>query len=123
MAAISQVRKNHVEAVNSTDVEFALQDMSDSLVYLAHGLPPIEGKQALRDFITPIYETSSIEIEMIAKDIMIVDNTAIEWGIINDHFGTTTSDSITPVHNKYLLIYQKNEQGKWLITRDIYITK
>ena len=53
--AIAGVRTEHVEAVNSTDVELLLKGMTDDVVYLAPQLPPIRGKDELRKFVAPIY--------------------------------------------------------------------
>jgi ketosteroid isomerase-like protein len=118
--AINLIRENHVKAVNSTDVQLLLRDMSPDIVYLAPDLQPIEGKESLREFITPIYEVISATIEMIPKDIKILDKIAIEWGIINGEIRQKGIDSAQYIKNKYVFVYEQSENGGWMITKDIY---
>ena len=64
LEAINLIRENHVKAVNNTDVELLLKDMSPDVVYLAPCLNPIKGKEALREFIAPLYNAIKAKIEM-----------------------------------------------------------
>ena len=116
--AINLIREAHVRAVNTTDVELLLRDMSPDIVYLAPGILPIEGKDSLRKFITPIYEIISPAIEMIPEDIKVLNKVAVEWGIING--SQKGIDSIQYFKYKYMFVYEQSENGKWMITRDIY---
>ena len=109
-----------MEGVNNRDVELVLRDMSDDVIYLGPGMEPLEGKQALRDFITPLYEVIRPDIKMIPKDTRIIDNTAIEWGLIHGEMAEVGVDTIQKINFKYIFVYEKSEDGKWLITRDIY---
>ena len=120
LEAINLIRKSHVNAVNTTNVELLLKDMSSDILYLAPGIDPIEGKEALREFITPIYEVITPNIEMIPTDIEIYDNIAIEWGLINGKLSQKGIDSIQSIKSKYLFVYKKSKTGKWMITKDIY---
>ena len=118
--AINLIRENHVKAVNTTDVELLLRDMSPDIVYLAPGILPIEGKDSLRKFITPIYEIISPAIEMIPEDIKVFNKVAIEWGIINGKISQKGIDSIQYFKYKYMFVYEQSENGEWMITRNIY---
>ncbi len=119
LEAINQIRDNHVKAVNESDADLLLQDMSEDVIYLAPGLQPIEGKEALREFVTPVYEVVSITIQMTPEEIEINNNIAIEWGLISGEMKQNEADSIQYVKNKYLFVYEKFK-GRWLITKDIY---
>ena len=120
LEAISLIREAHVKAVNTTDVESLLRDMSSDVVYLAPGIDPIVGEAALREFVTPIYELVSPSIEMIPSNIEIHDSVAIEWGIINGEVRQQDTDSVQYFKNKYVFVYEQTEEGNWLITTDIY---
>jgi len=117
---INLIREAHVKAVNSTDVELLLRDMSPDIVYLAPNLQPIEGKESLREFIIPVYEVVSPTIEMIPKDIKIINKVAIEWGIISGEIRQKGIDSVQYIKNKYVFVYEQSENGEWMITKDIY---
>ena len=120
LEAIKFVREAHVKAVNTTDVELLLRDMSPDVIYLAPGIEPIEGKAALREFVTPIYEIVSPKIEMIPSNIQVHNKIAIEWGIINGEIRQKGIDSVQYFRNKYVFVYEQSENGNWLITKDIY---
>ncbi len=120
LEAIKLIRETHVKAVNTTDVELVLKDFSSDIIYLGPGLKPIEGKDALREFVTPLYEIIMPEIEMIPKDIKIINDVAIEWGLIKGQASQKGSDSIQIINSKYMFVYERSSGGDWLITRDIY---
>ena len=94
--------------------------MSPDVIYLAPGIEPIEGKAALREFVTPIYEIVSPKIEMIPSNIQVHNKIAIEWGIINGEIRQKGIDSVQYFRNKYVFVYEQSENGNWLITKDIY---
>ncbi|MBC2839859.1 nuclear transport factor 2 family protein [Robiginitalea sp. SC105] len=120
LETIDLIRERHVLGVNTTDVEMVLKDFSSDIIYLGPGLRPIEGKEALREFIAPLYEIILPRIEMTPRDINIKDDVAIEWGLINGTMGQVGSDSTQNIHFKYIFVYERSSGGEWLITRDIY---
>ncbi len=115
--AIAAVRTEHVEAVNSTDVEFLLKGMTDDIVYLAPQLAPIRGKDELRRFIAPIYAQASINIEMEAESLEVSGERAVEWGKVRGTLALGGGDS-EPVNLTYLFVYRLDPDGRWRISHD-----
>ena len=83
LEAITQVRNDRVKAVNATDLDLLLKDMSPDIVYLTPGVKPIIGIEALKNFVASIYQEISPKIEMFPTEVKLHDSLAVEWGIIN----------------------------------------
>ena len=120
LSKINLIRETHVKAVNTSDVDLILKDMSSDVVYLAPDIEPIEGKEALRELITPYHETAKSNIKMIPQDIRINNKIAIEWGLLHGEVIQIGSDSIQKFNLKYIVVYEKDDDGSWTITREIY---
>jgi uncharacterized protein (TIGR02246 family) len=116
--AIAAVRAEHVEAVNSTDVDRLLAGMTDDVAYLAPQLPPIRGKDELRRFVAPIYAKASINVEMEAESLEVSGEHAVEWGNVRGAVVLEGADS-EPVNLTYLFVYRLDSDGRWRISYDI----
>jgi ketosteroid isomerase-like protein len=66
--------------VNNTDVELLLAGFTDDVVYIGPGAAPILGKDAMREYITPIYAEASIDIGMKSEALDVSVDRAVEWG-------------------------------------------
>lgn len=117
-AAIAAVRAEHVDAVNSTEVELLLKGMTDDVVYLAPELPPICGKIEMRESIAPVYARASIRIEMKVESLEVSGERAVEWGRARGTMAVGNADP-TPVNLTYLLVYRLESDGQWRISHDI----
>ena len=120
--AISRVLQEHVDAVNTCDVELLLRGMTDDVVYLGPSMEPILGKAAMRAYITPLYAKASIQLEATPVSIEIEDSRAIEWGLIKGTMASNSETDPEPVDNKYLFIYRLDSDGEWRICYDVYNT-
>lgn len=78
--AISTVLPEHVEAVNSTDVELLPGGFTDDLVSIAPGMAPVLGKLAMGEYITPIHDRASISIVIEPEALELRGDRAVEWG-------------------------------------------
>lgn len=77
--AISTVLSEHVEAVNSTDVELLPGWFTDDLVSIAPGMAPVLGKLAMGEYITPIHDRASIRIVIEPEALELRGDRAVEW--------------------------------------------
>lgn len=116
--AIGAVRTEHIEAVNSTDVDRLLTGMADDIVYLAPQLLPIRGKDELRRFVAPIYAKASINIAMDALSLEVSGDHAVEWGNVRGTLVLEGAD-LEPVNLTYLFVYRLDSDGRWRISHDI----
>jgi uncharacterized protein (TIGR02246 family) len=117
--AIAAVRAEHLEAVNTTNVELLIRGMAPAVVYLAPGLGPIEGIDALREFVTPIYEEVRPQIAMTPRDVQVVGDVAYEWGLIEGSI-ILPDGTAEPVNLKYVFVYRRQPDASWVIVYDVY---
>jgi uncharacterized protein (TIGR02246 family) len=122
LAAIAQIRDEHVEAVNTFDADLLLRGMAEDVVYLGPDLAPIVGKPALDAFVRPIYAAMGPDgwhISMAAEDVRIDGNWAFEWGNI-DGTARGADGAMAPFLAKYLFVYRREPDGAWRIVYDAY---
>ena len=117
-ARIAAVLKEHVEAVNATDIELLLKGFTDDIVYIGAGAAPVIGKSAMREYISPIYAHASISISMKPAALEINGDRAIEWGSCHGALTLGDNDSTT-VNLNYVLVYRRDSSGDWRISHDI----
>lgn len=114
-AAIDDLRKEHVRGVNEQDVELVLRDYAEDLVYLSPGLHPIVSKEALRAFITPVYESTEFQISMVPEHVEVWSHAAFEWGHVRGTARTKAEGQEVPISQRYALTYRRREDESWEI--------
>lgn len=117
--AIATVRQEHVDAVNGRDVELLLRGMTNDVVYLFPGMEPLIGKDALRAYVTPIYEQASIDIEMRHESLDIAGSRAVEWGVVRGQMTPGAQSTPSLVNLKYIFVYRLEPDGAWRISHAI----
>lgn len=115
MSPIDSLRADHVRGVNQQDVELALRDYAEDLVYLSPGLAPIVGKDALRAFITPVYEATEIRIGMTPELVDVIGDAAFEWGYVRGVVRPKGGGDPTDISQRYALTYRRRADGSWEI--------
>jgi len=116
--AIAALRRKHVHAVNSTDVDRLLEGMTEDVVYLAPDLPPVRGKSAVPDFVTPIYAKAAINISMTVDSLDLSGDRGVEWGTVLGSLRIGGGPS-QPISLKYLFVYRRESDGHWRISHDM----
>jgi uncharacterized protein (TIGR02246 family) len=116
--AIAAVLQEHVDAVNTTDVDLLLNGFTEDVLYIGTGAPPILGKAAMREYIAPIYAEASISIEMKSHALEISSDRAVEWGTCHGEL-TLGADPAMPVNLHYMFVYRREPSGEWRISHDI----
>jgi uncharacterized protein (TIGR02246 family) len=120
LAAIAQLRAEHVRGVNSTDAGLVLSGFAEEVAYLGPGLDPILGIDALRAFLQPVYEQVHMNISMTPNDVQVVGDVAYEWGSISGRIVMAPDAPPQAVNAKYVYVYRRQRDGSWRIVYDIY---
>ena len=117
-AAIAAVWQEHLDAVNTTDLEFFLKGLTDDVVYIATGAAPILGKAAMREYVTPIFAQASVDFQMTSEALEVNGDRAVEWGTCT---GQMTLGGAQPVlvNLHYIYVYRRESSGRWRISHDI----
>lgn len=116
LAALADLIREHVEAVNSGDYEAVMAQETDDTWYLGPNAPPIFGRDALREAIRPFYEAYDIEVSMTTEDVRLMGDWAYEWGRLSG-VGTPKGDAepYNDPDSKYFVLYQRQPDGTWKI--------
>lgn len=117
---LAKTLREHVEAVNASDVEAILAGMTDDAIYLPPGAPHVQGKAALRKLLLPIYEQIDAEVAMRPAETVIAGDWAWEWGHLSGTTRLLAGGEPTRFEGKYIYVYQRQVDGSWKIARDIY---
>ena len=121
LAALADLIREHVEAVNSGTYEAVLAQETDDTWYLGPNAPPILGKDALREAIRPMYEAYDMEVSMTTEEVRVIGDWAFEWGRLSG-VGVPKQD-VEPYNDpdsKYFYLYQKQPDGTWKIAVTVY---
>jgi uncharacterized protein (TIGR02246 family) len=117
---LAKLLREHVDAVDASNVEAILAGMTDGVVYLAPGQPPVLGRDALRKVMEPFYGSNDAQVSMRAEETVVADDWAWEWGHLSGSIRPKSVTQATAFEGKYLYIYQRQRDGSWKIARDIY---
>jgi ketosteroid isomerase-like protein len=112
--------REHVDAVNASDVDAILAGMTDDVVYLPPGAPLVQGKDALRKALEPAYKLIDAEVSMRPVETVVADDWAWEWGHLSGTTRLLAGGSPTRLDGKYFYVYKRQPDGSWKIARDIY---
>jgi uncharacterized protein (TIGR02246 family) len=117
--AILRAHRDHVVAVNSRDADLLLSTMTEDIVYIGPEQPPLEGHEALREYVTPIYEQASIDIQMEIDALEIGTDRAVERGRCWGELSVGDAPP-TPINLQYLFVYRLEADGQWRVSHDIF---
>ena len=112
------MRQEHVDAVNTTDIELLLRGFTDDVVYISPQAAPIVGKEAMRTFLRPIYSDASISIEIEPESLEITGDRGVEWGSCHGRMSLGGGDP-APVNLGYVLVYRRDPDGAWRVSHNI----
>ena len=117
---LATLLREHVDAVNASNVEAILKGMTDDAVYLAPGQPLVRGKDALGKVMVPFYGSNDAQVSMRAEETVVAGDWAWEWGHLSGSIRPKGVAQATSFEGKYFYIYQRQRDGSWKIARDIY---
>jgi len=115
---IREQRENWLNAVNQNNTEAMQEILTDDAVWIPSGLPALNGKQAIMDWIGPFFETFSYELSI--KDIHIkgAGNWAFEQTQFTSKLKPKDDDGETSAHEgKYIMIWRWEKDNQWRIER------
>lgn len=117
---LATLLREHVDAVNASNVEAILAGMTDDVVYLPPGQPLVRGQEALRKVMEPFYGSNDAQVSMRAEETVVDGDWAWEWGHLSGSIRPRSVAHASAFEGKYLYIYQRQRDGSWKIARDIY---
>lgn len=113
-AALMQLSRDWSDLVASGDMEAVLAVWAEDAVILPPGLPPVEGKAAIREYVEQATQMPgfSISWEPISVDVAASGDLAymIERNVttMNDSTGAPIT-----IHGKGVTVWRKDAEGNW----------
>lgn len=120
LQTIDALRAEHTRGVNSGDPAMVLAGMTDDVVYLPPGQPPVLGKARVAAFIQPLYDQFDWEITMAPSQVTAQGDWAVEWGMLEGTATPLAGGQATTINGKYVFVYARQADGSWKITTDIF---
>ena len=119
-----QFQERYIDPYVAGDTEAWLQVFASDVVALHDGLPPLDGKEAIRGFGDVVAQNFAIQ-----KLDAVVDEVRREgrWAWTRGHFDALfeAKSASAPAgvagerSGKFLLIWERQEDGEWLVIMDM----
>lgn len=118
--AITAVSNARAEAFNHSDAAGIAEHFTEDAILMAPGVPATKGREAVRDYYQSIFDEYEPELESSYVEIKIDGDLAYGRGVakvtLTQKNGTESSVSTS----KYLNILQRQPDGSWKTTHDIW---
>ena len=89
----------------------------DAIIY-ANGMPPVRGREAIRSFYAGFFQAFPIrDMSFTTEEISQHGDVAIESGSSSLTIGAPGQANAPTVAGKYLAVWKKQRDGKWLLWR------
>lgn len=115
--------EGYVEPYNAKDIDRWLTIFADDAVGLHDGLPPLEGRDAIRGFGEAVRDNFDVaEISAQIDEVRRSGNWAWTRGRYESNFVPKPGTEGVPEGRqtgKFLLIWERQDDGNWLITLDM----
>ncbi|MCG2589612.1 YybH family protein [Rhodohalobacter sulfatireducens] len=117
---ITAVSDARAEAFNNSDAAGIAEHFTVDAILMAPGVPAMEGREAVRDYYQSIFDEYETDLDSYYEEIKIDGDLAYGRGVANVTLipknGTESSSSTS----KYLNILQRQPDGTWKTTHDIW---
>ncbi len=113
---------DYLERINSNDLDTVMAGFTDDVVFQAPHGPEVAGKAALREWIGGYLAAFDTQWVKTSQDMIVSGDYAIERYAYQS---TDTSKADGAVHTdegKGLIVYHKERDGVWRVTRDAWST-
>ncbi len=113
-SAIQAVNNTFMQAWEEGDAEAVARLYTPDAKFMVPGMPPLEGREAIQNYIQGGMDSGLASIELTAHEIQSHGSNAHEVGT----FTLTTANGETADRGNYVVIW-KRINGKWHLRRDI----
>jgi uncharacterized protein (TIGR02246 family) len=115
---IEQQRHVWLDAVNKNDIEGMKTVFSDDAVWIPSGLPALNGKNAIAEWMSPFFETYDYEFSIRDLNIKGAGDWAVEQASFTSKLSPKGEEGEGTTHDgKYIIIWRWEKDNKWRIER------
>jgi uncharacterized protein (TIGR02246 family) len=116
-AAIYELRAAYNSTLKAGDLEGWLATLSDDCVFLAPGVPALNGKDALRQWARDhMFGMFDIELDFDFEALEFLGRTAQGWGWFQQTLTPKTGGDPVEIRGKFLDVFKTDADGEWRLT-------
>lgn len=107
------------EASKRRDVDSLLGLVTDDVVFLAPGQPPIRGKGAVRELFSVVLSRFELEQDFVIQEIQVLGEWAFCWGTDSSVMRPLNGGAPVRARGMGLSLLRRSAQGAWRFARGI----
>ena len=121
LAAIEQTNRQTLQALNTNDLQLMNSLVAENHIMMIPGRPEMSGRATIQESNAHLVESyTNVEIWKPAETVVTGD-----WAWQRGTFDITLTpkkEGVRPIRSigKYIHIYQRQADGRWLMIRDIF---
>jgi len=116
--AIREVVASWHRATAAGDVETVLNLMSEDVIFLVAGHPPMRGRSSFERGLRSLLAQHRIESTGEVQEIEVSDNLAYCWSILTVRVASIAAGDATVRTGSALSILRRQPNGSWVVVRD-----
>lgn len=114
---IRKQREEWLDAVNHNDINRVQELLTDDAVWIPSGMPALNGRAAITDWMDPFFETYDYEFKLEDLDVRGAGHWAVEHASFISRMAPKGGGEGTEQHGKYIIIWRWEKDNKWRIER------
>lgn len=120
-ASLIETSRAWSEAAQSRDVEAALAYWADDALLLPPGMPPFEGKAAIREFVEGAFATPEFSIQWTTAEAKVAGSGDMGY-TVEDNVSTVPDGAggVATIPGRAVCIWRKEPDGSWRCVVDIW---
>jgi uncharacterized protein (TIGR02246 family) len=117
---ITAVSNARAEAFNNSDAAGIAEHFTEDAILMAPGVPATEGREAVRAYYQSIFDEYETELDSYYEEIKIDGDLAYGRGVAKVRLVPKNGSETMESTSKYLNILQRQPDGTWKTTHDIW---
>ena len=118
--AITNMSKARAEAFSNGDAKTIASYFSEDAILMAPGKPPMKGPEKVEAYYQGIFDEYETELKSFYDEVKVSGDLAYGRGTAEVTLRPKNSDTVITSVSKYLNILQKQSNGEWITTHDIW---
>lgn len=118
--AIREMSNARARAFNEGDATAIARYFTEDAILMAPGSPPLQGPEAVEEYYQQIFDEYDTELTSSYQEIMVSGNLAYGRGTAEVRLIPKNGDPAITSVSKYLNILQRQDDGSWMTTHDIW---
>jgi ketosteroid isomerase-like protein len=117
------VQDHYIAPFKNAEVDRYMQIFTDDAIGMHNTLPPFIGKEAIAQFATMVATNLNIEqMDVVVDEVRVNGSWALTRGSFTSKFipkGMTDSSSIKVNKGKFILLWERQQDGDWKVILDM----